>query len=391
MSARGQANGNRPLSEMEARMRNDDSGFTLLELLIAMVLTLMVSGAIYGLIDGGQVAFRREPDMTDRQQNIRMAMDMIMRDVSNAGFGQPPSGSSVAMPPFMQVFTQGLTDDNGTHDSDSGAPLRPDSTTTHADELELMVSPDEPDNEAVCGYNSGSASNIRTVNNTTRVQSGGIALVIMADGTWTIRQVVSTFGNNGGPGTCTNGDPHADLSFRSGNNGDNTSNVNVPGGLCQPAAGGIGTAHSGCDPRMISSANLVTYRIRTDPDGVPVLQRRSTATLNGADFATTFTTVARGIEDMQVSYAQASDPKTFRSDFASGTRTGAPAVVNGNYGTITTQVRVVLKARGTAQRLAGQAIQKTGDTGYIRGSLVSTAMVRSSTLVLAASPTPMWN
>jgi hypothetical protein len=102
--------------------------------------------------------------------------------------------------------------------------------------------------------------------------------------------------------------------------------------------------------------------------------------------------VARGIEDMQVSYAQASSPNTYTTFPApTGTAVGAPTVTNGTYGTIVTGVRVLLKARGTVQNLQGQMIQKAGDTAYIRGSLVSTAMVRSSTLALTSAPTPVWN
>ena len=67
------------------------AGFSMIELLVAMVMTLIVSGAIFGLLTGGQNAFRREPELTDRQQNIRIAMDLIKRDVAGAGAGWCPS------------------------------------------------------------------------------------------------------------------------------------------------------------------------------------------------------------------------------------------------------------------------------------------------------------
>ena len=44
--------------------------------------------------------FRREPEMSDRQQNIRIAMDIIAKDVESAGGGAPL---------VAQVFTH--TDD----------------------------------------------------------------------------------------------------------------------------------------------------------------------------------------------------------------------------------------------------------------------------------------
>ena len=66
------------------------AGFSLVELLVAMTVTLIITGAVFGLLSGGQNAFRREPERTDRQQNIRMAMDLIMRDIATAGAAMPP-------------------------------------------------------------------------------------------------------------------------------------------------------------------------------------------------------------------------------------------------------------------------------------------------------------
>ena len=44
------------------------SGFSLIELIIAMAVTLAVTGAVYGLMSGGNNAFRREPELTERQR-----------------------------------------------------------------------------------------------------------------------------------------------------------------------------------------------------------------------------------------------------------------------------------------------------------------------------------
>src|SRR5437773_2228289 len=73
-----------------------ETGFSLIELMVAMLITLIVSGAIFGLLSSGHSAFRREPELSDRQQSIRLAMDVISRDVVNAGAN---------MPAFVQVFT----------------------------------------------------------------------------------------------------------------------------------------------------------------------------------------------------------------------------------------------------------------------------------------------
>src|SRR5262245_23827633 len=71
------------------------AGFSLIELLVALVVTLVISGAVFGVIASGNNAFRREPEISDRNQNIRVAMDMITHDVETGG---------MELPPLMQVF-----------------------------------------------------------------------------------------------------------------------------------------------------------------------------------------------------------------------------------------------------------------------------------------------
>lgn len=88
---------------MTAPTRNQ-AGFSLLELMVAMVVTLIVTGAIYGLLAGGQSAFRREPQLTERQQNTRIAMSLLEQDIGAAGVG---------LPAFAQVFTPGLDGGGG--------------------------------------------------------------------------------------------------------------------------------------------------------------------------------------------------------------------------------------------------------------------------------------
>jgi len=99
-------------------------GFSLVELMIAMVATLVITGAVMQLVGAGKGAFRREPEVSDRQQNIRMAMSMIQKDIHAAGLG---------MPPFVQAFTTGLN---------AVGPTVP--SGGRADELEIMATTDCP-------------------------------------------------------------------------------------------------------------------------------------------------------------------------------------------------------------------------------------------------------
>jgi Tfp pilus assembly protein PilW len=65
------------------------------ELMIAMLVTMVISGAVFGLMAVGQGSFRREPALTDRQQNIRMAMDIVQRRRFERGGGHGPMGAGV--------------------------------------------------------------------------------------------------------------------------------------------------------------------------------------------------------------------------------------------------------------------------------------------------------
>ena len=109
-----------------------ERGFSLIELIVAMVITMLIMGSVYGLIAGGQNAFRREPELAERQQNIRMAMDLIMKDIANAASG---------LPTFVQAFTPGL-------DACAACPWARTATVT--DEIEILTNSESRDTEPVC-------------------------------------------------------------------------------------------------------------------------------------------------------------------------------------------------------------------------------------------------
>ena len=52
-------------------MVSKQRGFSLIELTVAMTVTLIITGAMFQLLTAGKSAFRREPELSDRQQNIR--------------------------------------------------------------------------------------------------------------------------------------------------------------------------------------------------------------------------------------------------------------------------------------------------------------------------------
>lgn len=345
-----------------------EAGFSLIELIVAMAVTLVITGAVYGLMAGGQNAFRREPELSDRQQNIRAAMDIIMRDVANAGAG---------LPPFMQTFTRNL--DACSSCPNGGAPMGPNSLRT--DELEMITNASGMDNEPVCD-SPGSSGNLVLVRGVSQIPSPMVVLVLMTDGTWAMRNVVSTSLSSTSSGNCDNGGGIKHVGLNTNSGAGDATNMNPPGSLCQTTTAGTGSLGSSpmnpaCVPKEVSFAEIVHYRIRPNAtDGVPELQRSTTASFGN------WQTLARGIEDMQVQYTQAGAPTPVD---------GAPAVVAATYTTLINQVRVTLGARSEARNIQGGTTSATGGV-FIRGQLTSTGSPRSTLINLSNGPiaTQQW-
>jgi hypothetical protein len=57
--------------------------------LIAMFLTVVIMGAVFGLLQRGQRGFQREPEISELNQNARVGVDMISRDLVMAGYKTP--------------------------------------------------------------------------------------------------------------------------------------------------------------------------------------------------------------------------------------------------------------------------------------------------------------
>ena len=67
--------------------RRHDSGFSLVELLVSMTIMLVVTGAIFWLVDPGQSIARAQPEAADIQQRLRASADIIEKDLIMAGAG----------------------------------------------------------------------------------------------------------------------------------------------------------------------------------------------------------------------------------------------------------------------------------------------------------------
>ena len=392
------------------KMRNE-AGFSLLEMIVAVAVTLVVTGAVYGLIAGGNNAFRREPELTERQQNARMAMDLIMRDISTTGSG---------LPAFIQAFSRGLDACNASTTSPAGTtrscPLGGSAsyaagvTGALPDDLEMIGNPGNFDGEATCHYGGGNASQVRMMYGGTTIGQNEVILVIMADGTYAVvnaNDVDNT--NKTAAGQCQQGQPHTQISFNSGKN--DPSGLNKPNGLCAPDVVGTSGSSGDCLPVMAARGEIVRYGIRRDADGVPNLYRFNTGTLSQG--VNNWQLVAKGIEDMQVQY-RSLDPATLtpatnwtnEPPQVAGCDPANPSAKCCDPGCImpscqwpagcvqptdaamarlVTEVRVTLSARSEAQNIQGATTSVAGGS-RIRGSLTQTISPRATLFALSRRP-----
>ena len=70
-----------------------EQGFTLIELMVAVAAFSIVSLAAFAVLDSGQRNALMNDQTVKVQQNVRLAMDLIARDIRMTGYGNPAAGS----------------------------------------------------------------------------------------------------------------------------------------------------------------------------------------------------------------------------------------------------------------------------------------------------------
>ena len=380
-----------------------ETGFSLIELMVAMLITLIVSGAMFGLLSSGNSAFRREPEMSDRQQNIRLAMDVISKDVVNGGAN---------MPAFEQVFTRSDAPPAGpTLNGSAGstyqwpgslgpaaAALRGDPSTV-SDMLQVVAAEDECPSHTVdpaappAPGAAGAYTTFEPPAGCARAAVGPPSTAYMGmltDNTNYWFQAVTS-------------------AVQTGNKGTFNLTATVPGSPGLPVPGGYAATGVFLYRARISRYKIAPNAADINDPNTPCLWRSTTgrfASTGGvvADPGdpgftsappSTWQIVARGIEDLQVEYMDGnnvwSNTPTVATqclnpvgappgDPANGGCTDLAPSVGNPYTPIIRQVRITLAARTIAPGVAGQAI--TGGDETRRGQLVSVIAPRAAMAAL---------
>ena len=97
------------INKLENRNRNCSAGFTLVEMMIAMVISVLIGGWAFSTYTIHHKVFSTESQLTDVQFGTGSAMEMMTKDIRESGFGVPDS------PNINGVTTSLSLTDSGTN------------------------------------------------------------------------------------------------------------------------------------------------------------------------------------------------------------------------------------------------------------------------------------
>ena len=321
-------------------MANREKGYSLVELMVAMTVTLIISGAVMQLIAAGQTAFSRDPQLADRQQNIRAGMDILAQDVYRVGFG---------VPQFAQVLTDNL---------DGVGPMGSGGAAT--DEIEMFMAADCPPVE-VCSLNGVAIFTKERFASSACFQLP--ALVLLAnETTWGMRWIENN-GNNESASACA--------GASGGTKGGKGTFAPGQAPLINPEGGGWGGWAP--PPQYMMLGHAVRYRINLDAEGTPNLERSAAGGLPDAAGNSTWQIVARGVEDLQVQYENGAGWQDEPGVISCGLNCVSPTPAE--LDTLVRRVRMRLSARVTGGgQLTGESASVVGNA--VRGQLVTEIVPR---------------
>ncbi len=244
--------------------RDAESGFTLVELLVGIVVSAIIIGAAFAILTTSQRGLKVNEQVVDMQQSARMAMELLSRDIKMAGFGSPAavigncqiSGQSYAIIPNDQTPT--------------GADSGPDS-------VQLLVPTTRTE-----GANRWTLSQPTSSNGTSQInlQPGAVTDMVNAG------LVAGSYISIGGTATAV---------VTSVNAGTNSIGVTIPAPMWFQAE----------DPVYL--LQCIRYQVVPLPDagnlclgGAPCLTRGVAGVTTGPNAEAP---IAQGIEDLQLAYA----------------------------------------------------------------------------------------
>ncbi len=249
-----------------------ERGFTLIELMISVVISSVIVAAGYTVLTTTHRATISNERAVGTQQNIRVAMELIARDIKQAGFGMPMApntpvgGTAGNCAPGLTAAAIRPVDNN------SAIPLTA-VNDTGADTISLVVPRTNPSWVLTAAAPAGGAGSFTTITLTgtavtemvTEGMQNGSGAYVSLGGVVTV-PVTSTSG-----ATITLGSPtYAPLNFR------------------------IGT--------QVYLLQCVTYQVATGVANCDSAGPCLTRTVDSGTAPTVTTSLVDGVEDLQIAY-----------------------------------------------------------------------------------------
>lgn len=107
------------------RLARSQAGFTIIEMMVATIIMMAVTGTVFSLLNPSSGTFQTQPEVSDMQQRLRVGVDSLQKDLIMAGAGTYLGGGAGAL---LNFFAPVLPYRSGTVDNDpaKGVYYRPD-------------------------------------------------------------------------------------------------------------------------------------------------------------------------------------------------------------------------------------------------------------------------
>lgn len=155
------------------RRPSSPRGFSLVELLVALAITLLVTSAVFAMLDPASGAFQTQPEAADVLQRVRAGTDALRRDLIGAGSGPAvaaptPSAGPIAAAVFPMRVGRRNPDAAGTFDATrvtywSVSPSAPQARlalplASSSGTVTIAAGPGCPDGDVTCGFRAGTTA-----------------------------------------------------------------------------------------------------------------------------------------------------------------------------------------------------------------------------------------
>ena len=160
----------RPQRNGDRVPRHSEAGFSLIEVMSALVILAIAMTAVFATFISQQKSFTMQSRVAEMQQNLRQAVEYMSRDIRMAGYGIP---DNVIIP--NNIIAAGVTSVRSLYAKDN---------TTGPDQVYILYSFDMDANQPATSAGIGMAANAGsvTVDNTIGFLPAGGELVIVTDG-----------------------------------------------------------------------------------------------------------------------------------------------------------------------------------------------------------------